>query len=986
MQSFFFWKTWIKEYRTIWYVIASVFFLSLIFLWFSYFQGASGVIHWEKLQEQKIIETTIHEFNLGPFQLSVPGESFVIFEYFNGSELTPNTNASYIFLIVFAISVVVLLTLITVLEGLWYYVAMGLFILFLVNLRFEVLGIFGMTNKIPVISILLLYVGSSFYFNRFKSATPFVFRFITFASITIVLGLTIYFFSSVGYPLYHLTLTGYTSALILSVIFIITIAHEVFGSFIYIVSQGSSKSLRHLSIISAIYFVNLVITCFHELGYFQFSFIYINLYLLLSISAVLGIWGFRNREAIYGNILPFNPFGGYFFLAMGAICFVTIAQLIGNANDPALKIIRDAIIFSHTAYGLIFLTYIFSNFILMLARNLNVYKVLYNPTRMPYFTYRFAGLISMLAFVFYSNWQSYVYNGLAGFYNTTGDLYTLLGNDEYAESFYNQGKSQGFQNNRSNYALANLKANRFNFDDAHEHYVDANAKRPTEYSLANAGNLYIWEDKVFEAINAFQLAIKKLPNNGPLENNLAFSFAKVHNLDSSVYYLSKAREHSLSKSSAEINFLAMAAMELLPVKTDSILGIFNNQSPTVLGNALAISTVSHRDLTTKIDPLKEKQLNLFTATLLNNYVIKYAKSLDTTFTNAAYTLASDSVNSDFNEAIKYSLSFAYYHQGNVAKALSILAELAYLSQSYKGKYAYTMGLWALEQGNPELATTYFANADTYDYKQAKFYQAIALSEAGKTNEAFTAWDTVAHSKDEGEKYIADKMKYLLAIPLANAFELNDPDKYQFLRYRIAIRDSLIFNRIAGTFTNVNYKAQAILDFSTKCFEADQLPTAIHYFNRIAGLQLTDKKLYENVRQTELLMLAYRREVRALATQINSGIEFDNAHALEKMLYTALIAETNGDINLARKNYAVLGRYNPYFVEGILAAANFERKQNEKSLNAYNILAEAIQINNNSVRLLKAYITEAARQGFDEYVRSALMQLENVQGSKFPVQP
>ena len=158
MQSFFFWKNWHKEYRTIWYVVASVFFLSLLFLWFSYFQGASGVIHWEKLQEQKIVETTIHEFNLGPFQLSVPGESFVIFEYFNGSDLTPNTSASYIFLIVFAVSAVVLLTLITVLEGLWYYVAMGLFILFVVNLRFEVLGIFGLTNKSPVIVILFLYI------------------------------------------------------------------------------------------------------------------------------------------------------------------------------------------------------------------------------------------------------------------------------------------------------------------------------------------------------------------------------------------------------------------------------------------------------------------------------------------------------------------------------------------------------------------------------------------------------------------------------------------------------------------------------------------------------------------------------------------------------------------------------------------------------------------------------------------------------------
>ncbi len=978
MQSFFFWKNWHKEYRTIWYVVASVFFLSLIFLWFSYFQGASGVIHWEKLQEQKVVETTIHQFNLGPFELSVPGESFVIFEYFNGSDITPNTSASYLFLIVFTICAVLLLTLITVLEGFYYYIAMGLFILFVVSLRLEVLGLFGLTGKLPVIVILLLYIGFSFYFNRIKSSTSFSIRFLIFSFITFLVGISVYFFSSVEYPMYHLTLTGYTASLILSVIFIITIAHEVLGSFIYIASQGSTKNLQHLSIISAVYFVNIVITCFHELGVFQWNFIYINLYLLLSLSAVLGIWGFRNREEIYGNIIPFNPFGGYFFLGMGAICFATTAQLLGNANDPALKIIRDAIIFSHIGYGFIFLVYIFSNFVLMLERNLNIYQVLYKPTRMPYFTYRFAGLITMLAFVFYSNWREYVYHGLAGIYNSTGDLYTLLGDETYAEAFYEKGKSQGFQNHRSNYTLANLKAARFNFDVARERYEDANAKHPTEYSLTNNGNLYIWEGDAFNAIGAFKFANKKWPGSGPIENNLAFSYTKVHNLDSAALFLGKARDHSISKASAEINFMALAAMEFLPIKIDSVLSLFNTEAPAVISNAIALSMVNHQELKTKVDPLKSKTLNLYTATLLNNYILKYVKSLDTTFTTAAYAIASDSVNSDFNEAIKYSLAFVYYHQGNVAKALSVLGELAYISQSYQGKYNYTMGLWALEQGNPELAAAYFSYADTYNYKQAKFYQAIAYSEANKTNEALVAWDTVSQSKDENEKYIAVKMKQLLSSPATEIFALNDPDKYQFLRYRIGLRDSLLFNRLVETFANVNYKAQAILDLSKKYFEADQIKPAIHYFNRLAGLQLTDKKLYEDVRHTELRMLAYRNDVRNLATQINNGIVFDHSRELEKLLYGALIAESNGNIELAQKNYSVLGKYNPYFEEGIIAAANFERNQNEKSMNAYKILAEAIQINNNSIRLLKAYITEAARQGFDEYAESALLMLQKVQ--------
>src|SRR6188768_2144731 len=139
MQSLFFWKSWSKDYRWIWYGAAGLFSITLIFLWFSYFRGADGVIHWERLQEQKVVETTIHTFRLGPFELNVPGESYVIFEYFNGSEVQPNTTASYFFLAILATCAVLIFTVISTLERFWYYVGMALFILFIVSLRLEVL-------------------------------------------------------------------------------------------------------------------------------------------------------------------------------------------------------------------------------------------------------------------------------------------------------------------------------------------------------------------------------------------------------------------------------------------------------------------------------------------------------------------------------------------------------------------------------------------------------------------------------------------------------------------------------------------------------------------------------------------------------------------------------------------------------------------------------------------------------------------------------
>ncbi|HYG17741.1 MAG TPA: hypothetical protein VD816_02385 [Ohtaekwangia sp.] len=978
MQSFFFWRDWPKDLRWVWYGLAALFLFALIFLWFSYFMGTDQVIHWDTIQEQKAIETTVHRFQLGPFHLDIPADSHVIFEYFHGSRLVPNTTASYIFLIVMMVAAVVLVSVTTALERFWFFTGTALMIFFIVSLRLEVVGLFGMFNRIPLIVILVIYTALCFYFNRIGVSVSFVRRLLSFAFLTIAVGCCIQFFSAVDYPFYHLTLTGYTPALVLTVLFVIMVAHEIFASFVYVVSQGSTKSLRHLSIISAIYFANLLITCLHEIGVIEWEFVYINLYLLLTVSALIGIWGFRDREPLYGGIVPFQPLGAYFFLAMGAICFATTGQLLGNANDPAVRIVRDVIIFSHTGYGLIFLTYLFSNFILMLARNLPVYKVLYQPNRMPYFTYRFAGTIVMLAFVFVSNWKEYVYYGVAGFYNGTGDLYTLMDNENYAQSFYEQGRLRAYGNHRSNYAMATIKASQADFQNAHFYYDLANYRNPSVYAMVNNGNLFVWENQVFNAIAAYHRANTENPGLGPVQNNLGFAYTKIHNIDSALRYLGEARQHRISKAAAESNFFAMAAAETIPFQVDSVFRSFDSQAPAVAANAIALATLSGQPFTLPVDPLPGENLGLHTATLLGNYVIHHAKTVDTTLTNRAYAIARNPANTAFSEPLKAALSHAYYHQGNVTRALEILAELVYLSQNNKGKYNYIMGLWALEQRNPVLASSYFTYADTYAYKQARFYNAIALTEARRIEDALVAWDTVFNGDDEAEQNIASQMKKILQVSPTGALQLADREKYQYCRYNIGIRDSVFFDRLVNTFDNPNYKAQALLDVSRYYFESDHPVTAIRFYNRIAGLELTDSVLFNEIRHFELVMLAARGALSTLARQINKGITFDGSRRLEKMLYTALIASSSGDTVLAAKNFEVLGTYNPYFEEGILASVEFFRNQDPKSLKAYTLLAEAIHVNTNSIRLLKAYIGEATRIGFDEYASSAVARLNEIE--------
>jgi len=981
MQSRWFWKSWSLDYRVIWYGLASIFILSVLFLWLAYSKGPENVLRWNTYHQQETVESTSHTFDVGNFEISIPIESYITFEYFNGSAIEPNTLASYAFLIGLALCCLIILCVITTLERFWYYVGMGLFILFMVSLRLEVLKLFGLTDRTVPIIIMAAFVLPGFYFNILRPTTPFLLRFLVFLTLAAITTLIIQYFSKVEYPFLHLAVTSYVPGLILAVIFILMVAHEIPAAFVYITSSGtsSSKSLRHFSIISVVYMVNLVLAFMHEANLIEWDFLYLNLFLLLTLSTVLGIWGFRHRETLYDNILQFNPFGAYFIVALASITFLTCGLLLGNHNDSALKIIRDVIIFSHIGYGGIFLIYIVSNFIVMMAENLNAWKVLYKPTRMPYFTFRFAGLIATMAFVFYSGWRSYVYNGMSGFYNHLGDLYELLDQRTMAEAYYQQGRRYGFQNNRSNYALAKIEAQKNNVSKAHNNYELANDKRPTPFSLVNDANLLMLEGRTFESITSYTRARKRFPRDGVIENNLGYSYAKIHKLDSAIFFFDAARNHSLSKVAAETNIIALIGQEYLPVKADSLIRQFKTKSSLTISNALAVASLQQQSFDYSFDPISEKKLDIGSATLLNNYLVHSLNELDTATLHRIDQIVSDSINIDYQEAIKATLAQAYYHQNNVTKAMSIMGELAYLSQIMQGKFNYIAGLWALEQGCPELALQSFDYAVQYDYKEAKLYNAIALAEARYLPEARVAVDSLLQHKNENVQEIGRQLKNVLTT--SDVGTLSDLEKYQFCRYRVGVKDTVLFDRIISTFQNNDYKVAALLEIAERQFDMMHTKTAIRYLTQTSGIPIQDKSLYERIQHFELLLLASQGDVRTLATQINEGIEFDKKRELEKILYQALISEASGDTLTAEKNYTVLAAYNTFFEEGIIASARYFKNHSPDDMRAYAILAEAVQVNNTSYRLWIAYAAEAARVGFDTYASSALEEADKLKTRK-----
>ncbi len=980
MYSIQFWKSWPKVYQRIFWATVTLLAFSLLFLWITYFQAPAPTLTWQFIQELELLEVPIHSFQTGLFELTIKGDNYLIFERLLGNELTPQPVMAYLFLGILILSAIMLLSVITSLSRFWYSVGMGLFILFIVGFRLELLQVLGFANKLPTVIVLILYVPVSFYFHAFNTSSSFILRITTFVIITVVAGIGLILFAQAPLPAYHMAASGYIAAMLLSVVFIITVSHEILASFISLVSRGmrQTKSLKHFLIISVIYMVNLFLAYFNKIHLIEWNFLAINFFLLITISGILGIWGFRQRQPQYAGIIEADPFGVYLFISLATICFGTIAWLLSSANDPAVDALRDVIIYSHLGYGIIFLLYVLSNFMGMLGENLQVYKVLYQPNNMPYFTFRFAGLIATLAFFFYNTWQVPVRNAQAGYYNAMADIYKP-NSPKLAEAYYSKAGLYGFQNHHANYAIANLEAKRDNVNKERTFYKRASANRPTEMSYLNWANTFQREGSWLEALLSLRESETDFPKSGAIKNTQGLIYAKLNMLDSALLMLEESRNYAFSKNSAETNLIGLIAKNDLPIDADSIFHLIGSTHAGVEANILGLANLQNEKIQMSLPLPKDSLLNLFTATLLNNYLINHLGEVDSSVINQTVKLARIENNSSYREDLLIASSFSLYANGEIGRAFSLLEEVIFSSDT-QGKYNNVLALWALEQNAPEAALKFLSFALSQNFPDAALTNAVALSEAGRLGEAIVAWDSLKSKSDTTQLQMAESILRVLALPESFANKFNDSEKYQFCRYRIDLTDSSLFNRVLGSIENSDLKVKAIIDRTKKLLKQDNLKGATQVFQKISGLKMSDEKLFEEFKHTELNLLAERKNINALEQQMKE-VAFNLDQKNELIYYNSLIQQNSGQMDAATKNYEWLATANPYFDEAIVASARFFKTNSKERMKAYTILVNALQVNPQSVKILKAYSIEAVQLGFDEYAQSALDRLNGLIGQQ-----
>jgi hypothetical protein len=419
----------------------------------------------------------------------------------------------------------------------------------------------------------------------------------------------------------------------------------------------------------------------------------------------------------------------------------------------------------------------------------------------------------------------------------------------------------------------------------------------------------------------------------------------------------------------------MAAQNNFKISSDSLYAMLGSTQEGVQANALAFANQKGEKIKLTIDLEKDTTLNLFSATLISNYLINHLGEIDSSFISKAIQLGERKSNSGFSEAILFASSLALYADGQVSRAFQQLEKVIFQSNN-QGKYNNILALWAMEQGEPKVAIPYLSFSMNQGYNPSLNSMAIATAEAGSINPSIVLWDSLKRTSDSTQAELSNSIIRILTATPAMVNKMNDADKFAYCRYRIPLSDTSEFSRTVNTIQNQDYKAKAILDYSKKLYAQDEIPTAIKIFTKLKNLKFGDPQTNEDIHHFQLLMLAQLGDFNTLSEQINKTV-FEGYRKNEKLYYTTLIALASGDTATITKNFTQLSDVNFFFDDAIVASATYFKAHNKGKHSAYNILVNALQRHPNSVKITKAYCLESAQLGFEDFTQTALDRLKEM---------
>jgi predicted Zn-dependent protease len=839
----------------------------------------------------------------------------------------------------------------------------------MVGFKLEQLLLFDRTDKAALILAFLLYLPASYYFHAVRKDTGIRIRLLTFFGLTLIYAAVIHFYSGVSHPFLYIVNYGISIPLGLTVIFILLTGHEVIYGFLVLITRNntpeSSNSFIHFLALSLIFLVNVLLLYLKNTRRIDWDFYYLDAFWILIAAGIIGIWSLRERGPLFKNIMPVVPHALVGYLILAIISFTTIGYFFATANDPAIEALEDAVVFSQLCIGFLFLVYILFNFKGVLLENLKVYKVVYKPRKMPFFSMRLAGAIGVLGLFLLAN-QYPLDQAITAYYNGIGDLHRIDQQRLLAKEYYKLAAIYAKTNHRSNYAIAAMEIEDRNLGQALAYYKQSTIKQPTAFAFVNTARAYEEQGRFFDAMFSLKDGLKKFPEEPHIANNLATLYGRTNLLDSAYYFLEQLDQKGNLQVSRTIqsNKLAFVTRSQLEVSLDSVKEQINYNYPEIGSNLLVMANNQNQDLVLEPGILKDSLLNPMTFAWWYNFQLNQRQSNDSQQIALLERYWTNPQNELFRDRLQLATAVRWYYTGDLKQAFRILRDLQFRDSGKAGLYNDILGQWSLQQGQANLALDYFTQGVNAGYLPALEHQALTLLALGRADEAIQNWNTYRYrSRDTLNSNLNEIMQFVGSNQMEWT-ELTDREKSWYLRFKAI---DLAMVEQAKMIAEIH---QEDLRNQTSDWLWDQALSAGQTTQPGDLIPGTEHPLRK-------LQMAIALEEYDNLDQLIAGVDASRYGSESWILLgQAIHNQHQGALDKAEQNFQQLTK-NPFFEPGILHAAANAAEISGDEFSSYNIILDALSFNPYSVELLMAYGEYCTRLNLDTYTQSTLDTLKGL---------
>ena len=718
---------------------------------FYYFTGEDSTLPLRLVPHLESVPLTLEQLSLGVVQLPVQVSGFIVsLTHDLGGPLTQPVAAGS-FLALLALALTCWLAVASTLSRIPFAISMGPVVFLWMSLDTPALRIFEGPDQLFLYLALGLLLGGAYALQAFGESVPLGRRWLVLG--VLVVGLSTLLLTRSALPLsetvLHLAATGTLGGAVLVLLVVLWVAIENVRILLWLNAQAEQPGNRFglgVFLTASLLYLGTVFWLWWNDGQMTIlPGLRLDPLLLLLPAVLAGGLGLRQRAPSYAAWLSYRAGADQLYPALLAAAAGMLAYAFATANTPLLDAARELTTVALLLLGAAFLLYIIINFLPLISQKLKVYRVVFEPRRLPFYTVYIMGVVGIGLLQLRAGWPL-VNQALAGQYNNFGDLARQqseanpdnLALAVLAERYYAESGDVLYRSNRpaqlGRAALYRFRQQRRNELKALSRGLQ---RGPSERVSLRLAALLSDKEDLFQALDVLREGLRDNPRSAALASDLAQRFTQTALTDSVAHYLDWAEALAPGHYAGRTNQLAFLLQQnLLPAAAKLPSRAAKADEPALTSNQVLLALLQNQPPTASpANFAAPATLDDASFAQLYHVALVAVRQHRATLLPTLTRLNKEPANEPYYEQLVFLQALTLHAVGQEQAARLTLAPLAAGTSATAAYYQQLFGIWQLQQGQYATAARQFALAAEHGATAASLGRAYALARTGQLDSA-----------------------------------------------------------------------------------------------------------------------------------------------------------------------------------------------------------------------------------------------------------